>query len=279
MGSALQVRRLPPKSPDTAERQQAYKEMNEALRTEAEEIEDLMREESTTVVKNRWILGSKIAVIDADPKLYGNSSLRLLSSYFGLHKDILNGCHLFYQRYPKDQLDHLLDARTKQHGYAVGWSHVNELVRLADAKARKQFLDTIVKEELTVQALKVRIDEFLGGHRVTAIDGGHSIRAPKKLEGYLNQISSTTKSILERRALWESPEFGIMAIYEQTPPDELDATKAELLQTSEDEVFSLADGLTSLGREIRRVRLKLEQHLQETTVASGKVITPEEDEE
>lgn len=170
----------------------AMSQMNEDLQTEFESIRAEIEEQAHKNVLFYYKLGGRIRRIHANQQKYGEGAVDKMAGALDMDRGTLYKAMTFTDQYTKAQIDDYLN-RGKEAGQVITWSHFSQLVAIPDEAQRKELIEQVLTNGLSVRDLKDEIAKRLGA-------GGLIERqiTPRSILGGLSQVSTMSNKLLDK---------------------------------------------------------------------------------
>lgn len=105
----------------------------------------------------RYDMGSKLIEVVCDEDKYGTESLPKLAVYLHRKTLELDDLRCLARTYTREQIEQLIDRKTAKGNY-ITLNHLLVLMRIARGSERREWLDRVFTEDLTVSQLAKEID-------------------------------------------------------------------------------------------------------------------------
>lgn len=168
---------------------QELEKMNDKLRAEFDEIKKIINNRVIANLRELWKLGSRIKAIHDREHEYGANAIGRMSICLGQDQSVLYLAMRFYTFYDEEDLEELLKHKTRFGGTSITWSHLAQLLRVANVKERARLQKRVFDEDLTPEELHEEVNKLQGPSGRKGI-GGRPLKVPASSTAMMSNIIS-----------------------------------------------------------------------------------------
>lgn len=164
-------------------------------------------------------LGEHVASVTKDTNQYGAGAVELLAIALELSSSTLYKAQSFFINYSEEEYEALVNLRTSV-GDGLMWTHVLELLSVANKKKRTQLQEQAAMNSWTVAELKQAVTEQIGKKETKRAgnSGRQSVKPKNTMQGLRSYCVNAGAFVRKSAQVWDS----FFEEAAQTPPDLID---------------------------------------------------------
>jgi hypothetical protein len=221
-----------------------------ALRAELDWFQDWFDKEFRHSLLSRRELGNRYKKIYDDTttgrNTYGVHAVEQISEYFGWDDGVIYNSMKFARLFTEEEVRHLTELRMPD-GRLLSFTHIVQVLSIADRAKRKELIDQAVAEGWTSKQLAYEISPDLKPKKPITDRRGRPLAIPRDFDAVLSQMESFADDFLNRAdKVWQNERHSLDAKF-------IDLTADDMTKERAKKIKSVAEKLAELNKTAKRL--------------------------
>jgi len=179
----------------------SIEDLPERLQEVYAKINECLVEEESNKIRARYEIGRQVHNVVRAPGTYGENAVKKLAEALNISESVLYRFCDVAEQWTPSQFERLAARRDEVRGRPISWSALTEIAEVADAGKRRDLLEAVFGEGLSVRQLRQRKGELLG-HEVEA-----SSPIQRSIAMGLGEVLELSRVLLDRQDTWNKSVF------------------------------------------------------------------------